>query len=50
MLTKGLFWLNLASGVYQSIVVYGQHEPKIANIVMAAIGFFVSGLLLGQKE
>ena len=50
MWTKAFFWLNLASGIYQSIVIYGQPEPRIVNIAMAAAGFFVSGLILGQNK
>lgn len=50
MLTRFLFWLNLGSGIYQSIVIYGQAEPKLTNIIVAGIGFFISGLLLGQKH
>ena len=48
-MTRFLFWINLGSGIYQSIVIYGQAEPRLTNIIMAGIGFFIIGLLLVQK-
>lgn len=48
-MTTLLFWINIASGFFQVFVIYGQSNPKIVSIIIAAANFFVSGLLLGQK-